>query len=240
MADTTPSHHQPITLAFVGRAAPGGFDRAAAYEDAVLPLLVEHGGEIAFRGRQVGDDPALPAEVQILRVPSEEALAAFLADDRRLRLRAEHGDVFDESTVVRVEPVEVHAEADDDEIAAVVARLERAQQHEDVDAFVALFREDAVWTTGHGRRLIGRAEIEAFTRQVLPGAMASSTATYTVTHIVHIRPDVAAVQVRQQPVGLDGAPLPDVAEGRPMYVLSREREGWQIVAAQNTGVVEAS
>jgi len=232
-------HPVSITLAFVGLVPSDGFDRAAAYEDAVLPLLVEHGGEVVFRGRQVGDDPTLPAEVQILRVPSDDVLDAYLADDRRARLRAEHGDVFDETTLVRVDPVEGHAEADEDEIVALVGRLEHAQQHEDVDAFIGLFREDAVWTTGHGRRLVGRAEIEAFTRDVLPGAMSASTATYTVTHIVHIRPDVVAVQVRQQPVALDGTPLPDTAEGRPMYVLSREQQGWQIVAAQNTLVVEA-
>ena len=239
MTATPQSDHRPITLAFAGWAPGDGFERAAAYEDAVLPLLVEHGGEVVFRGRQVGDDPTLPAEVQILRVPSDDALDAYLVDDRRLRLRAEHGDVFDETTLVRVEPTEAEAQADDDELAAIVARLEHAQQHEDVDAFIELFREDAVWTTGHGRRLVGRAEIEAFTREVLPGAMSTSTATYSVTQIVHIRPDVAAVQVRQQPVALDGNPLPDVAEGRPTYVLSREPQGWQIVAAQNTGVAEA-
>ena len=35
-------------------------------------------------------------------------------------------------------------------IEAVVARLEHAQQHELVDEFVALFRSDAIWTTGGG------------------------------------------------------------------------------------------
>ncbi|MET0495209.1 MAG: hypothetical protein ABW000_18970 [Actinoplanes sp.] len=35
-------------------------------------------------------------------------------------------------------------------ISAVVAALQQAQRHEDVDAFVRLFRADAIWTTGHG------------------------------------------------------------------------------------------
>jgi ketosteroid isomerase-like protein len=36
-----------------------------------------------------------------------------------------------------------------------VAELERSQQQEDVDGFLALFDEDAVWVTGGGIRLIG-------------------------------------------------------------------------------------
>ena len=144
MASGPMRHQAPITLAFVGWVPSDGFDRAAAYEDAVLPLLVEHGGEVVFRGRQVGDDPSLPAEVQILRVPSDDVLDAYLADERRLRLRAEHGDVFAESTLVRVEPTKDRDHGpDQDEIVALVARLEHAQQHEDVDAFIQLFREEA-------------------------------------------------------------------------------------------------
>ena len=78
-------------------------------------------------------------------------------------------------------------------IEAVIRELERSQQHEEPDAFVALFRDDAVWTTAHGKRLIGREAISAFTHQVLPGAMRESTATYDVTHVVAVRPDVAVV-----------------------------------------------
>src|SRR3954452_7825326 len=88
-------------------------------------------------------------------------------------------------------------------IERVVARLAHAQQHELVDEFVGLFRPDAIWTTGGGRRLFGRDEIAAFTRRVLPGAMRESTATYRVEQVLFIRPDVAAVKVRQQPIALD-------------------------------------
>jgi uncharacterized protein (TIGR02246 family) len=117
----------------------------------------------------------------------------------------------------------------------VVRRLQQAQQDEDVDAFVGLFRSDATWVTGGGRRLIGRDEIAAFTRQVLPGAMASSTQAYDVVHVVLVRPDVAIVAVRQRPVGLDGTPLTDQPEGRPTYVMATDETGaWQIVAGQNT------
>ena len=88
-------------------------------------------------------------------------------------------------------------------IKRVVSVLEHAQQNELPDEFVGLFRQDAIWTTGGGKRLIGRDEISAFTHQVLPGAMKDSTATYEVTHVLFVRPDVAAVKVRQRPVTLE-------------------------------------
>lgn len=114
-------------------------------------------------------------------------------------------------------------------IEQVVARLEHAQRHELVDEFVDLFRADAIWTTGHGRLLTGRDEIAAFTRQVLPGATAGATATYRVRDVLFIRPDVAAVTVVQR--------SSDGAEGSPLYVMSREEDGWRLAACQNTPVV---
>lgn len=122
-------------------------------------------------------------------------------------------------------------------IRQVVATLEHAQQNELSDEFVGLFREDAVWTTAHGKRLTGREEIAAFTRQVLPGAMRHSTATYEVVHVLFIRPDVAAVKVRQRPVTHEGEPLAGEPEGSPLYVMTREDGRWRLVAGQNTVVL---
>jgi uncharacterized protein (TIGR02246 family) len=119
----------------------------------------------------------------------------------------------------------------------VVRRLQAAQHSEDVDGFVGLFHPDATWVTGHGRRLTGRDEIAAFTAQVLPGAMATSTVSYEVAHVVAVRPDVAVVAVRQRATTLDGVPLDDQPEGRPTYVMATDDAGaWQIVAGQNTQV----
>ncbi len=129
-----------------------------------------------------------------------------------------------------------HDDTDRRLITEVVAALEHAQQHELVDDFVALLAPDAVWVTAHGRRLTGRDEIRAFTEKVLPGAMAESTATYHVEHITFVRPDVAVVNVRQQPVTLDGVPLEGQPEGRPVYVMSLDEGVWRIRAGQNTQV----
>ena len=119
-------------------------------------------------------------------------------------------------------------------IKRVVAVLEHAQQNELPDEFVGLFRPDAIWTTGGGRRLTGRDEISAFTHQVLPGAMKDSTAIYEVVQVLFIRPDVAAVKVRQRPVTLDRQPIEDQHEGSPLYVMSKEDGRWNIVVGQNT------
>ncbi|WP_330232372.1 SgcJ/EcaC family oxidoreductase [Nocardia sp. NBC_00508] len=124
--------------------------------------------------------------------------------------------------------------AEIDAIRTVVAAVEHAQQNELVDEFVALFREDAIWTTGHGKHLFGRAAIAEFTAQVLPGATAHGKATYEVGHVLFIRPDVAAVKVRQRYFTNDGALD---SEGSPMYVMSKEDGRWLLTANQNTPVV---
>lgn len=119
-------------------------------------------------------------------------------------------------------------------IRAVVDTVAHAQANELVDEFVGLFREDAIWTTGHGKRLFGRAAIAEFTAQVLPGATAHGSASYEVEHIMFIRPDVAAVKIRQRYFTLDGELD---SEGSPMYVMSKEDGRWMLTANQNTSVV---
>jgi uncharacterized protein (TIGR02246 family) len=130
-------------------------------------------------------------------------------------------------------------DAEIEAITRVVQILEHAQQNELPDEFVGLFRQDAIWTTGGGKRLIGRDEISAFTHQVLPGAMKDSTATYEVAHVLFVRPDVAAVKVRQRPVTLAGKPIEGQSEGSPLYVMAKEGGQWRIVAGQNTVVLDS-
>ncbi|MBN6038893.1 SgcJ/EcaC family oxidoreductase [Amycolatopsis sp. 195334CR] len=121
-------------------------------------------------------------------------------------------------------------------IERVVAAVEHAQANELVDEFVALFRADAIWTTGGGKKLIGRDEIAAFTRQVLPGGMTGLKCTLEVVHVLFIRPDVAAVKVRQLYTSTDGVPREDEGEGTPLFVMSKEEGRWWLTACQNTGV----
>ncbi|WP_406197141.1 SgcJ/EcaC family oxidoreductase [Kitasatospora sp. NBC_01560] len=122
-------------------------------------------------------------------------------------------------------------------IAQVVAAVQHAQVNELPEDFIGLFRADAIWTTGHGKRLTGREEIAEFTRKVLPGAFAGSgnTARYEVVHVLFVRPDVAAVKVRQRYFGPDGEPVG--GEGSPLYVMAKEDGRWLLTACQNTLVL---
>jgi uncharacterized protein (DUF1330 family) len=93
-----------VTIAFIGHAAPDRIEAAAAYEDAVLPLLGDHGAQLLYRGRRVpGEDAARPAEVHLIRFPHRDAYDAFLADERRLALLQEHGEVFTSKVVVELD-----------------------------------------------------------------------------------------------------------------------------------------
>ena len=130
-------------------------------------------------------------------------------------------------------------EADVTAIEQVVATVQHATQNELVEEFLSLFRADAIWTTGGGKRLFGRDEISAFTHEVLPGGMKGLTLTMEVVHVLFIRGDVAAVKVRQLYERPDGQPSEDVGEFTPMFVLAKEDEQWRLVACQNTGVLDS-
>ncbi|APE33766.1 DUF4440 domain-containing protein [Nocardia mangyaensis] len=119
-------------------------------------------------------------------------------------------------------------------IRAVVATVARAQANELVEEFVGVFRDDAIWTIGHGKKLFGRNAIGEFTAQVLPGGSPSGRVAYELEHVLFLRPDVAAVKARQPhyPLGdeLDG-------EGAPLYVTTKEDGRWLLAANQNTPVI---
>ncbi|BDH59411.1 SgcJ/EcaC family oxidoreductase [Tsukamurella sp. PLM1] len=119
-----------------------------------------------------------------------------------------------------------------------VSEVLDAQREGSVPRVRSLFRDDAVWTTAHGRRLHGRSAIDAFLARTVRGSMARGTADYRVERILFVRPDVAAVSVRVRPVGFDGAPLSQVPDSAPLYVLSKDDGAWRIVAAQSTAVFD--
>lgn len=122
-------------------------------------------------------------------------------------------------------------QAEIDAIKQLVATVEHAQNNELPDEFLQLFRADAIWTTGGGKRLFGLEEISTFTRQVLPGGMEGTTVTFELEHVLFIRPDVAAVKLRQiyqTPDGLD--------VGSPLWVMAKEDGQWRLTACQNIGV----
>ncbi|MEU7023806.1 SgcJ/EcaC family oxidoreductase [Streptomyces sp. NPDC046203] len=121
-------------------------------------------------------------------------------------------------------------------IERLVAAVEHSQQRKDPDAFLALFHPDAIWTTAHGKVLLGLDAIAEFTRAVLPAADWDGQVTYEVGHVLFIRPDVAAVKVRQRYLSPG-----EESEGAPLYVMSKQDDGrWLLTACQNTAVVNSS
>ncbi|MFD2687763.1 SgcJ/EcaC family oxidoreductase [Streptomyces phyllanthi] len=122
--------------------------------------------------------------------------------------------------------------ADIKAIEQVVATVERTQRARDAEGFLALFHPDALWTTGHGKVLIGLDAIAEFTRAVLPTANWDGEVTYEVVHTQFLRPDVAAVKVRQVYHSAEGD-----TEGAPLYVMTKQDdETWLLHACQNTEV----
>nr|WP_203550525.1 SgcJ/EcaC family oxidoreductase [Actinospica acidiphila] len=88
------------------------------------------------------------------------------------------------------------------------------------------------WTTAHGKVLIGLDAIGEFTRAVLPNASWDGDVTYEAVHIQFLRPDVAAVKIRQVYHSADGD-----TEGAPLYIMTKESDGnWLLHVGQNTEV----
>ncbi|WP_254715873.1 SgcJ/EcaC family oxidoreductase [Actinomadura sp. J1-007] len=59
------------------------------------------------------------------------------------------------------------------------------------------------------------------------------TVTFEVEHVLFIRPDVAAVKVRQVYRTSDGQNV-----GTPLFVMSKEDGKWRLTACQNTPVLD--
>ncbi|WP_084265647.1 SgcJ/EcaC family oxidoreductase [Actinomadura macra] len=119
-------------------------------------------------------------------------------------------------------------EAEIEAIEQVVATVEHAQNNELPDEFLGLFRPDAIWTTGGGKRLFGLDEIADFTHQVLPGGMRGLTVAFEIEHVLFIRTDVAAVKLRQVYRAADGLDV-----GSPLWILAKEDGRWLLTACQN-------
>lgn len=94
----------PVTLCVLVWGHEGRHDDLAAYEDEVLALLPEHGGELRQRLRSTTPGEG-PYEVHVLWLPSQEALEAFAADPRRQRLAQQRVESMAHFEVIHVEPV---------------------------------------------------------------------------------------------------------------------------------------
>jgi uncharacterized protein (DUF1330 family) len=94
----------PMTLCVLLWANDGAERDLIAYEDSVLRLVHDHGGEIVQRLRPFGgsDDPA---EIQVLTFPSEAAFDRFMEDDRRTAMSRLRDAAVARTQIFRVERV---------------------------------------------------------------------------------------------------------------------------------------
>ncbi len=83
-------------------ASDGNDDALSRYEDTVLALVPEHGGRVVSRVRRIGDGDA-PLEVQVIHLPNDAALQAYLTDPRRVALADVHREVVARTELIRVE-----------------------------------------------------------------------------------------------------------------------------------------
>ena len=91
-----------LTMCVLLWANPGGRDDLTAYESAVLRIVEEHSGRVVTR-MQTDESDNGPDEIQVLQFPNDEALARYMADDRRTELANERDRV-----VARTERIDGH------------------------------------------------------------------------------------------------------------------------------------
>ena len=79
----------------------------SAYEDEVLGMLAEHGGQIIQRARVERGDSSSdePTEVQLLRFASEAALDGYMNDARRVALADQREKIIAMTEIMRVKLV---------------------------------------------------------------------------------------------------------------------------------------
>ncbi|MFC7758531.1 AbfB domain-containing protein [Catellatospora bangladeshensis] len=90
-----------INLCVLLWAHPGAEAALAAYEDKVLALFDDHGCTLLQRARTDGADGA-PTEIQLISVPSQAALDAYMTDPRRTTLAAERDAAVARTDIHRV------------------------------------------------------------------------------------------------------------------------------------------
>lgn len=81
-------------------ARPGQEQRLVEYEDAVLSLLADHGAHLVARVRAL-EPGKHPYETQIIELPDETALDAYMSDPRRTARREERDAAIARTQVQR-------------------------------------------------------------------------------------------------------------------------------------------
>jgi hypothetical protein len=80
-----------VTYVLIARIPPAGIEAFRRYEDAVLPMLADHGGRLERRLR--GETADGDVEVHVIAFAAPDGLARYRDDPRR----AAHAHLLEES-----------------------------------------------------------------------------------------------------------------------------------------------
>ncbi|MCW2830708.1 MAG: hypothetical protein JWP31_1400 [Aeromicrobium sp.] len=93
-----------LTLCVMLWPVPGNEGLLTMYEDEMLSLLGDHGAAVLQRVRSTESGTG-PYEVQLIELPDEAALEAYLADPRRQASLPLRDRAVARTDVIRVTPV---------------------------------------------------------------------------------------------------------------------------------------
>ena len=97
----------PITVCVLLWSVDGAESRLVAYEDEVLALVPEYGGAVVSRVRRAAGSPEHPFEVQVIELPDQATLDAYLADPRRATLSSVRDEAIARTEIIPVTQVAV-------------------------------------------------------------------------------------------------------------------------------------
>ena len=91
-----------VVLCVLLWAQDGCASELTSYEDAMLELLLDHGGRVVNRALTSGMD-GQPLEIQFLEFPHPRSLEGYLSDERRIALTEMRDRVVARTEIIPVE-----------------------------------------------------------------------------------------------------------------------------------------
>lgn len=127
-----------------------------------------------------------------------------------------------------------HAEqvTDEQAIRQIIQDLEDAWNTGDAEAWSAHNANGICHTVFNGHFIEGKAAVHAAHSGIFKTIYKDTRQKFTVRWVRFLRPDVAAVQFDGEMSGKD-----NVLRARPLAVLTKEQDRWQIEIFQNTPIM---
>jgi uncharacterized protein (TIGR02246 family) len=124
--------------------------------------------------------------------------------------------------------------ADRAAIAQIIADVEAGLNRKDPDLMTRHFAPNAIAVGADGSAVTGRDALREAHVRGLSGFLRDQYARYEIADLTFLRPDVAILHKRARATDRDGRPLGVGHAMIALYVLTKERDRWWIVARQNT------